>query len=99
MSFFALLMPRIFLKRDAILRQLGHDTASHTLPWDGNRSLDPCDLSEGTLEVAEITWADDVAIPRQCASAADVAQGLRGRHHGIDRSLLCVRLYSLLWGA
>ena len=74
---FALLMPRIFLKRDAILRQLGHDTASHTLPWDGNRSLDPCDLSEGTLEVAEITWADDVAIPRQCASAADVAQGLR----------------------
>ena len=74
---FALLMPRIFLKRDAVLRQLGHATASHTLPWDGNRSLDPCDLSEGTLDVAEITWADDVAIPRQCASAADVAQGLR----------------------
>ena len=61
---FGLLLPRILLCRDEHLVQLGCKSRKASLPWDGVYTLDPCAAKDRQLEVQEIIWADDLAIPK-----------------------------------
>ncbi|CAE7822800.1 unnamed protein product [Symbiodinium sp. CCMP2592] len=60
-----------------LLQQLDSQPRSPELPWDGCRTLAPCSADSGTIRVQEVTWADDIATPHQCADASEVEACLR----------------------
>ena len=74
---FGLLLPRILLCRDEHLVQLGCKSRKASLPWDGVYNLDPCAVKDRQLEVQEIIWADDLAIPKIIDDPHAVEQALR----------------------
>ncbi|CAE7805203.1 Shprh [Symbiodinium sp. KB8] len=59
---FAMLIPKILARRDSF-RGNHHHGVPPTFPWDGERTLEPCDASE-EIEVGDVIWADDLAVPR-----------------------------------
>ena len=63
---FAMLIPKILARRDSF-RGNHHHGVPPTFPWDGERTLEPCDASE-EIEVGDVIWADDLAVPRLCPS-------------------------------
>ena len=63
---FALLIPRVLRHRDmARSEELGH-CASPRLRWDGRISLEACPADSGSIDVGDVVWADDIAVPRVC---------------------------------
>ncbi|OLP97625.1 hypothetical protein AK812_SmicGene20009 [Symbiodinium microadriaticum] len=63
---FAVLVPRVLADRDS--RRDSTFSSPPALPWDGCRNLDGCDASNGTIDVHEVIWADDLAVPRCCTN-------------------------------
>ena len=61
---FAVLLGRIIDRRNALREASCQVTRPLALPWDGCRCLTPCDSAAPLLEVKEVMWADDIAIPR-----------------------------------
>ncbi|CAE7333752.1 unnamed protein product [Symbiodinium sp. KB8] len=72
---FATLIRRIMARRNELRANLPRLSHPLRLPWDGQRSLCPCDSTSPLLEIDEVIWADDVAIPR-IAEADRVALAL-----------------------
>ena len=66
---FAALIGRIIERRNALRAASKQLSRPPRLPWDGCRSLSPCASTSPLLEVQEVIWADDVAVPRVTEAA------------------------------
>ena len=73
---FAFLMPRILKVRDDLLGTFSSRPLPPTIPWDGHKTLEPC-VSDKTIEINDVMWADDIATPRLVAAADKVETCLR----------------------
>ncbi|CAE7700393.1 unnamed protein product [Symbiodinium sp. CCMP2592] len=61
---FAALIKRILLRRDQLREACHHVSQPPSFPWDGRRSFQPCDTDSDHIQISEVVWADDIAIPR-----------------------------------
>ena len=61
---FALLVPRILQARDLLRADTLQRSRPPLFPWNGHFCLDPCDSDAPSIEVGDIVWADDIAVPR-----------------------------------
>ena len=72
---FALLVPKVLQIRDRMRKETGRLSQTPSLPWDGVRSLCPCQ-SQDSIEIEDIVWADDLAVPRICEHPAQLRQAI-----------------------
>ena len=72
---FAALIRRILDRRNELRAASRQLSKPLSLPWDGLRCLTACDSSAPLLEIQEVIWADDIAIPR-VVEAAQAASGV-----------------------
>ncbi|CAE7868028.1 unnamed protein product, partial [Symbiodinium necroappetens] len=61
---FALLLPKVLQARDTLRATSAPAAEAPRVPWDGVRSLKPCESGAADITVEEIVWADDIAVPR-----------------------------------
>ncbi|CAE7264709.1 unnamed protein product, partial [Symbiodinium sp. KB8] len=85
---FALLMPKVLRKRDALLEAMGAAPVRPTFPWDGTQSLAPCADDCPLCPVEEVVWADDIAIPRLCPLVSAMARAVRAETTALTEAFL-----------
>ena len=85
---FALLMPKVLCKRDAILAALGATPVKPHFPWDGERTLEPCAEANPHLSVDEVVWADDIAVPRLCPQVSSIEGFVRAEATALTEAFL-----------
>ncbi|CAE7291716.1 unnamed protein product [Symbiodinium sp. CCMP2456] len=75
---FATVMQRVLERRSQLRSEVMHQSVPPKLPWDGVRTLLPCDGAPQAIEVEDVVWADDLATMRLCdqAATADTAMAL-----------------------
>ena len=78
---FAALMRRILERRNQMRGKCQPLSISMVLPFDGQKTLEPCSADSPGLDVSEVIWADDLAIPRivepeHAATAAGFEAGI-----------------------
>ncbi|CAE7737850.1 unnamed protein product, partial [Symbiodinium sp. CCMP2456] len=74
---FAILIPRILGRRDEILQSLGSLARVPSFRWDGGKCLQPVPADAPVLEARDVIWADDIAVPKFCAHAAELPVAVR----------------------
>ena len=72
---FALLLPRILRVRDTLRDACPSLSSWPSYPWDGEHTLAPCSASD-RIEVHDVLWADDLAVPRICTGTADLPKAI-----------------------
>ena len=72
---FALLVPKILQVRDRMRNEAGNLSQAPAFPWDGERSLAPCQ-TDTYIQVEDVVWADDLAVPRVCGSPDTLKKAL-----------------------
>ena len=85
---FALLMPKVLGKRDAILEALDAAPVKPQFPWDGEQSLRPCAADNPHIPVEEVVWADDIAVPRLCPQVSSMQQAVRAETTALTEAFL-----------
>ena len=85
---FALLMPKVLRKHDALLEAHGIAPVRPTFAWDGTQSLAPCSGDATGIPVDEVVWADDIAIPRLCPAVAALACAVRAEATALTEAFL-----------
>ena len=93
---FAALMRRILNRRDQLRGQAPPISATPVLPFDGCKTLAPCEPDAPGLDLSEVIWADDLAIPR-LVEPCHAAQAL-GFEAGILADALLEFGFSLSFG-
>eukprot|EP00439_Symbiodinium_sp_Y106_P077866 s456_g16.t1 len=73
---FALLVPRILQDRNVRRSETLQRSQPHVFPWDGCVNLEPCASDAPPISIDDILWADDIAVPRLCASAHHVSSAV-----------------------
>ncbi|CAE7415834.1 unnamed protein product [Symbiodinium sp. CCMP2592] len=61
---FAALIKRILLRRNELRAECAQVSRPPSFPWDGMRTFQACDDCSDHIEISEVVWADDIAIPR-----------------------------------
>ncbi|CAE7441316.1 unnamed protein product [Symbiodinium sp. CCMP2592] len=61
---FAALIKRILLRRNELRAECAQVSRPPSFPWDGMRTFQACDDCSDHIEISEVVWADDLAIPR-----------------------------------
>ena len=85
---FALLMPKVLRRRDALLEAIGAAHVRPAFPWDGEQSLAPCADDCPSLPVDEVVWADDIAIPRLCPLVSAMVEAVRAEATALTEAFL-----------
>ena len=73
---FALLVPRILQDRNVRRAETLQRSQPPVFPWDGCVNLEPCASDAPSISIDDIVWADDIAVPRLCASAHHVSSAV-----------------------
>ena len=79
---FAMLVPRVLRSRDAARASVQQHSRSPRLPWDGCITLAGCDADADEIEIHDVVWADDLAVPRICDTPKD-ARAAVARETGV----------------
>ena len=85
---FALLMPKVLRKRDAILEAIGAARTRPAFRWDDKQSLSPCADDCPHIPVDEVVWADDIAIPRFCPFVSAMTKAVRAEATALTEAFL-----------
>ncbi|OLP92674.1 hypothetical protein AK812_SmicGene25481 [Symbiodinium microadriaticum] len=73
---FALLIPRILAARNRLRDSMNCHSTAPVFPWDGDFTLAPCTDSSASLQVSDVIWADDIAVPRVCRCLGDMRSAI-----------------------
>ncbi|OLP92002.1 hypothetical protein AK812_SmicGene26233 [Symbiodinium microadriaticum] len=85
---FALLMPKVLRRRDALLESMGATPVRPTFHWDGEQALTPCADDCPSIPVDEVVWADDIAIPRLCPLVSAMTRAVRAEATALTEAFL-----------
>ena len=73
---FAEIIGRVLERRNQ-LRSAGEcKSTPFSLAWDGQKTLDGCPSTHDRIEISEVVWADDLAVPRLISPALAAAAAL-----------------------
>ena len=61
---FAALVQRILVRRNQLRDAQTAVSKPLCLPFDGEKSLNPCPADAPNIDISEVVWADDLAVPR-----------------------------------
>ena len=70
---FAVVIRRVLECRNRLRGELECCTRAPRVPWDGNRTREPCS-SDDTIAIEDVVWADDMASMRICDDNRQVAR-------------------------
>ena len=74
---FGMIIARVLDERDSLeFTDQAAPISRPRIPWDGQKTLQPCPSSAQPIELGDVVWADDVATMRVCDNPRKLAASL-----------------------
>ena len=74
---FGMIIARVLEERDSLeFTDQATPISRPRIPWDGQKTLQPCPSSTQQIELGDVVWADDVATMRVCDKPRKLAASL-----------------------